>query len=168
MSTWCGTIDPFASVECIKPIVWRKVEMQGIASTMKALAAASPQENAASREQQQQVAAGRKGGGSDAVTSCVYCVGMSVYTKCVRCWLWVPRLVDLLSLTLLTTTQRVRCRAMLDQREPPHCKGLEIEVGAARERVDAFKRQARTFVWLHVIVDWLWLSESAAPHVRSV
>lgn len=32
---------------------------------------------------------------------------------------------------------------MLDQREPPRCKGLEIEVGAARERVDHFKNRAR-------------------------
>ncbi|TYZ67378.1 hypothetical protein PybrP1_009099 [[Pythium] brassicae (nom. inval.)] len=89
--------------------------MEGVVRKMKALVAASPQENTASRQQQQQqVTADRKGGGgSDAVTSCVYCIGMSVYTK-----------------------------AMLDQREPPHCKGIEVEVGAARERVDAFKRQA--------------------------
>lgn len=35
-------------------------------------------------------------------------------------------------------------RAMLDQREPPRCRGLELEVGAPRDRVEALKNRART------------------------
>lgn len=33
---------------------------------------------------------------------------------------------------------------MLDQREPPRCRGLELEVGAPRDRVEALKNRART------------------------
>lgn len=35
-------------------------------------------------------------------------------------------------------------RAMLDQREPPRCRGLELEVSAPRDRLEALKNRART------------------------
>uniref|UniRef100_K3X989 Uncharacterized protein n=1 Tax=Globisporangium ultimum (strain ATCC 200006 / CBS 805.95 / DAOM BR144) TaxID=431595 RepID=K3X989_GLOUD len=75
---------------------------------LKHLAAASPREPTDAADDNSS-----RNGNSRDMTSCTYCLGVSVYTK-----------------------------EMLDMREPPRCKGLELEVGAPRDRMETMKKRA--------------------------